>query len=463
MSKARRFKKAIAFDAPATVRGLATEILTKVESRKAYADILLDQALKTHVLSSQDRALLTELIYGTLRWRGRLDAELKDFLRRPLQQSDSFIRNLLRLSGYQFSFLHKIPDYAIVNEAVQLARSHGNEKVAGFVNGILRNFLREKGQLKKPNFKASPISEIASFWSHPEWLTERWIRYFGHDETEALLEANNEKAPLVLRVNLLRGDRAALLDRFHRAGIEASPTALAPQGIVIESRIGVEQLPGFQEGLFQVQSEASQLVTNLLDPKPGQRVLDACAAPGGKTTHIAEMINDKGEIVASDISASGLKKLEENCDRLKLKSIHTMKGDLSKSLDRFVREPFDRILVDAPCSGFGTLRSHPEIKWNRGEIDIKRLSELQKTILDGAAVYLKGGGVLVYSTCTLIEDENERIVEDFLARHGEFVLDDAADYLSEEAKSLTRGSYFMSLPSRHNTDGFFAVRMRKLM
>jgi 16S rRNA (cytosine967-C5)-methyltransferase len=455
-------RKATASESRETARGLAADILVKVETRKAYADVLLDQTLTAKNLSSQDRALLTELTYGTLRWRGRLDAHLAPLLRRPLQKTDPFLKNLLRLSLYQFIFLDRIPNYAAVNEAVELTKSRAGGKASGFVNGVLRNFLREAKQVAKPDLKESPINAVAEYWSHPEWLVEKWFRYFGATETEALLQANNQEAPLVLRTNLRHGTREGLLELFQSRSIQASPTPWSPQGITVQSKGLVENLPGFHGGSFQVQGEASQLVAYLLDPQPGERILDACAAPGGKTTQIAELMDDRGEVVATDVSAKGLKRLQENATRLRLESIRAFQADLSKPLSRSLSEPFDRILIDAPCSGFGTLRSHPEIKWNRGEADIKRLSVLQEKILVSAASYLKPGGVLIYSTCTLIDDENERVVKTFLQQQKEFVLDDATAYLPQPARSLVRGNYFMALPHKHNTDGFFAARMRKL-
>ena len=445
------------------VRKLATEILRKVDTRKAYADILLDHALRDGTLPVRDRSLLTEIVYGTLRWRSRLDAYLKPLTRRLLEDTSPFIRNLLRLTVYQLVFLNKIPDYAAVNEAVELAKARAGGRAGGFVNGILRNFLREEKQLAKPDLKSSPIYAFAEYWSHPEWLVQKWLDYFGSDEIEALLQANNDEAPLVLRANRCKGKRETLLKLLRSENVEASPAPWAPEGIIIQSRLPVDQLPGFDEGWFQVQGEASQLVTRLLDPKPGERILDACAAPGGKTTHIAELMEDIGEVIATDISERGLKRVRDNAERLGMKSIRTFRVDFSHGLPDSLNLAYDRILADAPCSGLGTLRSHPEIKWNRSESDIERLSRLQKKIMARAASYLKPGGVLVYSTCTLTEDENEKVAEDFLEQHKEFVLEDAAGYLPEQAKHLVRGSYFLALPHRHNTDGFFAARMRKVI
>lgn len=444
------------------VRQLASEILFKVDTRKAYADVLLDHSLKDAALSDRDRALLTELAYGTLRWRGKIDARLNLYLRSSLEDTDPFIRNILRVAFYQLIFLDKIPDYAAVNEAVRLAKAHGGDKVAGFVNAVLRSFLREKDRAAEPQRSNNWQASLAIEHSHPQWLVEKWLDYFGCDETVALIKANNEIAPLVLRVNSCRSSRKALLALLSKSGVSAVATRWSPVGISVKSSSPVNQLPGFQEGLFQVQGEASQLVSYLLSPEKGERVLDACAAPGGKTTHIAELMADTGELIALDKSEKGIEKIRENVARLGLASVCAAKTDVSLRLPVEFRSPYDRILVDAPCSGLGTLRSHPEIKWHRNETDIKRLSHLQENIVDRVVHYLKPGGVLVYSTCTLNKDENENIIEDFLEHHKEFVVDDASGYLPGDASSLVRGSHYMTLPHRHNTDGFFAARMRKV-
>ena len=445
-----------------SVRQLASEILFKVDTRKAYADILLDHSLKDAALSDRDRALLTELVYGTLRWRGKIDARLNPHFRRSLEDTDPFVRNLLRVASYQLLFLDKIPDYAAVNEAVQLAKAHGGNKVAGFVNAVLRNFLREKDDTVEPQPTNDRQATLANEHSHPQWLINKWLDYFGREETEALMRANNEIAPLVLRVNSCKSCREALLALLLKSGVSAVATGWSPVGISVKSSSPVNQLPGFQEGLFQVQGEASQLVSYLLSPEKGERVLDACAAPGGKTTHIAELMANTGEVIALDKSEKGIDKIRENAARLGLTSLRAAKADIRHPLPAEFRSPYDRILVDAPCSALGTLRSHPEIKWHRNESDIKRLAHLQKQIIDQVVHYLKPGGILVYSTCTLTQDENENVVEDFLQEHKEFVLDDAAGYLPRDASSLVRGSHYMTLPHRHNTDGFFAARMRRV-
>jgi 16S rRNA (cytosine967-C5)-methyltransferase len=446
----------------ASVRFFAAEILGKVDRQKAYADILLDQALKAGSLNQRNRALLTELVYGTLRWRGKIDAQLSQHLRQPLLKTDPLIRNLLRLTCYQLLFLDRIPDYAAVNEAVEVAKMHGGRKRSGFVNGVLRSFLRYEHRNDASATNDEPVKSIAVEYSHPEWLVQRWCEEFGVEPAQELMRANNDNAPLVLRVNTIKCSRDELLQRFSDAGVTAIATKRSPQGICVQSGGAVDSLPGFVEGLFQVQGESSQLVAFLLSPLPGERILDACAAPGGKSTHVAELMRDQGTVIAIDTSARGIEKICENAARLGLTSLRAQRADATRALSAFGHAPYDRALVDAPCSGLGTLRSHPEIKWQRGERDIERLSCLQSKILDHVAVYLKPRGVLIYATCTLTREENARNVERFLVRHAEFELQDAARYLPDSARHMVRDKYFEALPHRDNADGFFAARMRKV-
>lgn len=443
-------------------RELAVEILLKVEKKNAYADILLDHSLKKASLSSRDRALLTQLVYGALRWRGRIDWYLSQFLHRSLSGTNAYIRNLLRLTLYQLLFLDKVPDYAAVNEGVELAKRHGGARAGGLVNGVVRRILREKDKLPDPDPKDDAILYLSVRWSHPDWLVKKWLGYFGREETESLLKANNQESPLTLRANRLKGDRESLREKLRAGGFNAAPTRWSPQGIQLKSAGAADQLPGFQEGFFQVQGEASQLIGYLVDPQPGERVLDACAAPGGKTTHLAELMGDNGELIVTDISVKGLEKLKHNVQRLGLISVRPFAVDVSRGLTGALALPYDRILVDAPCSGLGTLRSHPEAKWQKDERDIRRLSKLQKKIVRRLSSYLKPGGILVYATCTLTREENEGVVEDFLDHERGFVLDNARDTLPREAKHMVSGKYFLALPHKHNTDGFFAARMRKV-
>lgn len=454
-------KKARSSAPPETARALAVDILDAVERRKAFADILLDRTLRAHELSAADRALLTELVYGTLRWRGRIDATLAQVTREAPEKMDGYVRNLLRVTLYQIFFLDRIPAYAAVNEAVETAKRRGGKGAAGFVNAIARRCLREKERLATSEESGEPMRRLAATWSHPEWLVRQWLDYLGAAETEALLQANNQPAPLIVRANRLKISRDDLIQNFTTAGLDAAAAPHAPEAIALRGASAVERLPGFAEGQFFVQSEAAQLVSHLLDPKAGERVWDASAAPGGKATHLAELMDDRGEVVATDIAPRGIARIEENVRRLGLKSVRPLAADAAGELTAELAQRYDRILADLPCTGFGTLRSHPEAKWQKGEEDVRRLSQLQRKILDRLAGYLKPGGVLVYSTCTLTRAENEDVIEDFLRRHEDYTLENAADFLPPGAKRTVRGKYFMTLPHRDDTDGFFAARLRK--
>ncbi|HWP57117.1 MAG TPA: 16S rRNA (cytosine(967)-C(5))-methyltransferase RsmB [Candidatus Acidoferrales bacterium] len=445
-----------------SARALALDVLLGVERQRAYADRLLEAALEKTPLDRRERALVTELVYGTLRWRGRIDWAAQQFLPAPLAEMKAALRTILRLTLYQVMFLSKIPAYAAVSEGVELAKRFGGTKQAALINAVARRVVREKGAIRLPSQEEDPVRHLAVAWSHPEWLVRLWMDYLPGEDIAALLEANNREAPVSLRVNSLTTTRAALLERLRAHGVRAALSRWSPVGLRLTAAGAVDRLAGFPEGDFQVQGEPSQLVGYLLDPQPGERVLDACAAPGGKTTHLAELMRDQGEIVALDLSSRGLEKLKENVQRLKLASVKIFRADATRELPKGCPRAYERILVDAPCTGLGTLRSHPEAKWHRAAGDIRRLAELQRTILKSVVRYLKPGGVLVYATCTLTPEENEGVVEGFLQSDKGMVLEDSASVLPEAATAMTRGKYFFALPHRHDTDGFFAARMRKL-
>ena len=442
-------------------RDLALDILVKVDQRRSYADTLLDSAFDQVNLERRDRALLTEMVYGTLRWRGRIDWVAEQFLSQPLSRMQPRLRNILRLTLYQVLFLSKVPAYAAVNEGVVLAKRSAGPRGGALVNAVVRKILREKESISFPSAEEDSVKRLAVIWSHPEWLVRLWQDYLPGEDIAGLLAANNREAFVTLRVNSMRADRNGLLKKLRAEGVTAVPSQWSPQGIKVRAASAVERLPGFPEGLFQIQGEASQIVGSLLDPQPHEIVLDACAAPGGKTTHLAELMTDQGEVVAMDVSDRGLEKLKTNVRRLGLASVRVFHADVTQGLPPGCPQTYDRILVDAPCSGLGTLRAHPEAKWQRKSLDIKRLAELQSRILQSVVRYLKPEGILVYATCTLTMNENESVVKEFLEREKGMILEDAGSVLPEDAKTMTWGKFFLALPHKHDTDGFFAARMRK--
>ncbi len=438
-------------------RVLAFRILLQVEEKGAFADLLLGERLGQSHLSVQDKALLTRLVYGTLAWQLRLDWTLSLLCRTPLERLDLEVKILLRLALYQLLFLSRVPSYAVVDTAVRLAKRIRRE-ASGLINAILRRAAREKDRLLLPDKAKDPIRYLAVLCSHPSWLVKKWIEELGEEETRALLEANNSKAPTTLRVNQLKTNREALITEMEKEGVAAKASSFSPLGVTVAGA-NPNELPGFSQGKFSAQGEASQLIPLLLEPQAGERVLDACAAPGGKTAEIAELMGNQGEIVALDIHPLGLTKVKENAQRLGLTIVHPQKKDASLISCRNFALPFDRILVDVPCSGLGTLRSHPEIRWRLREENVKNLAALQLKILQGVASLLKPAGILIYATCTLTNEENPEIIGHFLKAHPEFSMEPPSLPLLQDF--LDSQGFFRTFPHRQGLDGFFAARLRR--
>ena len=445
----------------ASARGIAWDILLAVE-RGRFADAELGRRLARGGLDPRDQALLTQLVYGTLAWQGWLDFLIRRCGRSP-DTIDLPIRVLLRLALFQLTKLSRIPEFAAVDTAVSLSKSFHKGAASGFVNASLRRFVREREHLTLPDPNSESAGDLALAWSHPRWLVEHWLAELGPADTRALLAADNEAAPTVLRVNRLRVEREELLTSLAAAGVSARPTQYAPHGIVLESGCDPSRLRGFAEGLFSIQGEASQLVTLLLGPKAQQRLWDACAAPGGKSTYLAELIGDEGHVLATDTNAKGLQSVRANALRLGLTCIDPTVADATR-LDTVVdpRALFDAVLVDAPCSGLGTLRQHPEIRWRRTAADLAALASRQRRLLDAVARRLAPRGALVYATCTIARVENERVIEEFLERQRDFSIVDPRPFLPPAAHALIDSAgVFRTFPHRHGLDGFFAVRLQR--
>ncbi len=450
--------------AKSSPRRAAVEILTRVDTTGAFAEPLLDEVLSGHVFPEpQDRGLLTQIVYGTLRMRGYLDWVIQSLCEKHSPTVSAAVRNILRTALFQVHFMDRIPAYAAVNEAVGLAKRTDPRSVP-FVNGLLRNAVRKKDEVPLPSGKRDPARWISVVHSHPLWLVKQWIRQYGMEETADLCRAGNEIPPLAARVNGLKATRREVMDELRAEGMEAAETPWSPDGLVLpHTGRPVRELSCWREGRITLQDEASQLIARLVAPQPGERILDLCAGAGGKTTHLAERADDRCEILAVDNSPEKLRELEANAGRLGTRSIRTRVADAAGDLGRDLDESFHRVLVDAPCSGLGTLRRNPEIKWRLGASDIPPLAALQGRLLDNAARCVApapGGGILVYSTCTLLKQENEDVVLDFLRRHGDFRLSREVGGIPPEL--LDPQGFFRTFPHRHNTDGFFAAVLRKV-
>jgi len=456
---------------PTLSRLLAVRVLERVDRVRAYADIALHYALAQSNLASADRALATELVYGTLRWRGRVDWQLQQALDRPLIEVEPLVLTTLRLGTYQILFSDRIPDTAAVDQAVSCARAVGADRATGFVNAVLRRISREKETVLPPTLEADPLAHLQHALSLPEWIATRWLADYGPEQAAALTQASNDPPPLTVRVNPLHTSREALLEGVRPDFPDAQPCRTASRGIVLGRKGNPGEDPRFLAGDYTVQDESSQLVVDLLDPRPGERILDACAAPGTKTTGIAECLAGDGCVLALDRNGQRLNLIARGIRRLGLAGVRTLVRDAKASLldlpDPEGGEPpeggvrFDRALVDAPCSGLGALRRNPDARWRVRPQDPGRLSEVQFGILGRVADVVRPGGTLVYSTCTVLREENEDVIARFLEARSDYRLAPRAELPQHLDEVLDERGLMHCYPHVHDRDGFFAARLER--
>lgn len=441
-------------------RRLAYETLQRLLGGSQHADQLIDNELSRGGLQGPDRGLYSELVFGVLRRQGTLDHYLAQVVEQPLERLQQPVLLLLRLGLYQLLYLDRVPAHAAVHESVELAKRFC-PKASGLVNGVLRNLLRRRDQLSLPDRQLQPEARLAAEYALPDWLARQWLQQLGPDGAAGLGAALLETPPLVLRINSLRTGRAAYLQRLAEAGIAAEPCRYSPEGVRLLERRAVPELPGFEDGLFVVQDEASQLVAHLLAPRPGERVLDACAAPGGKATHLAQLMQDRGTLLAADLNERRLRKVRETAQRLGLTCLQPLIGDLL-SPAYLQGQRFERILLDAPCSGLGVIRRNPEAKWRLTPAELERCATRQRLLLEQAAGLLQPGGILVYATCSTAVCEDEAVVDDFLSRAPEFVLEHGEALFPHWSDLFTADGCLRLWPHRHGSDGFFAARLKRI-
>lgn len=427
----------------ANPRALALEALERIETGKAYSHVLLNHMIANQKeMDERDVRLLTELVYGTIQYKRLLDFYLEPFIKKGFDRLDNWVKQLLRLSAYQIIFLERIPPHAAVNEAVKLAKKRGHVGIQGFVNAVLRNLLRHP--LRSLDEIADPVERLSVKTSHPTWLVKRWVSQYGFRLTEQICHANNERPRFTIRINRLKTNRETLKRQLSEAGYEVKETPVSPYGLTIANPGEITKSPLYRQGLFTIQSESSMLVSPLLNPQPGMKVLDACAAPGGKTTHLAELMDNTGQIIANDVHEHKLSLIQSLAARLGITIISLHHGDALQLAEHGWGQ-FDRILLDAPCSGFGVVKHKPDVKWSKTLDDIHHLAELQGKLLAAASRLLKEGGEMVYSTCTIDKRENEEQIEGFLNEHPQFrVL---------EMKRI--------FPQDFHSDGFFMAKLVK--
>jgi 16S rRNA (cytosine967-C5)-methyltransferase len=452
-----------------SARTIALSLLMESTKSEEGVDVLLDRALARCSFDSRERALTVELTYGVLRHLATIDWRLEPVLDKPLLRLPVAVQMTLRLGTYQLLFLDRIPQSAAVNESVSLARAFAGtvgRDWSGLVNAVLRGLLRHPPH-PWPSMDHDAAQALTVRYSVPGWLSRRWVERLGLASAEVACKEVSAAPPLTLRVNQLITTREALLERFGQAGIAAKPTNVSPFGIQIEEGGTVPSLPGFHEGAFYVEDEAAQLIPPLLDPQPGDIALDACAAPGGKSTHLADLMQNKGAIYAVDRKGARLDLLRSNCQRLRVLNVVPIIGDIREPREwvPMIGEPsVDRVLVDAPCSGLGVLRRHPEAKWRKDEQALSRHQALQCQILEAVAPCLRPGGVLVYSTCSTEPEENEDVIGRFCRAHAEFQRESVRPWLPTAAQEfVTEQGALSTMPNRFSMDGFYAARLRKTL
>lgn len=426
----------------------------------AYADVALDRVLSQANLNPSDRRLITELVYGSVRRMRSLDALIDQLATKKAEKQPPNLRAILHLGLYQLRYLNHIPPSAAVNSTVELAKKNNFSGLTGFVNGLLRQYIRlsitDNDPLKLPE---DPIQRLGILHSYPDWIIEVWLKEFGFVATEQLCIWLNQPPALDLRINPLLASIEQVETALQSTGISISRVPHLPQALRLTGSTGaIQNLPGFSAGWWTVQDSSAQLVSHLLDPQPGETIVDACAAPGGKTTHIAELMQDRGTIWACDRTASRLRKLKANCDRLQLHSIQICVGD-SRNFTHI--DTADRVLLDVPCSGLGTLHRHADARWRQTPASVAELAALQSELIAQAANFVKIGGVLVYATCTLHPQENEGIIRPFLENNPNWQIEPPLSN-SPCVSFATEAGWIKVLPYIHQMDGFFMVRLKKI-
>jgi len=450
---------------PFNARKSALDILNTLDKGHCTLDAILEEYFATaNPGSRQDRALIMALVYGVLRWRGRLDYLISHFSSTRFNKIDPVVLNILRLALFQIIYLDRIPDSAAVNTAVNLAKDSSMPWVAGYVNALLRRATREYQTVSLPDIKQNTVAAMAVRKSFPEWIIRKWLNRYGPENTALLCDSLNTIPPITVRANALKASRRKLVEALNSQTDRIKPTDYAPDGITfIRPATSIPEFGAFKAGWFQVQDEAAQLVTLLLNPQPGDTVLDACAGLGGKTGHIAQLMNNEGLVVALDVSESKLSRLNTEMRRLGTSIVSTFNHDLEQKLPQDILPAFDRILLDAPCSGLGVMRRNPDIKWRFSKRNLAKYKTRQLRLLENLGPLLKPSGILVYAVCSPEPEENEAVVNEFLKNHDELVISKEFGQLPDTlGAAVNVPGVFKSFPHLMQMDGFFAVRLQQI-
>lgn len=441
----------------AWARYIAVRLLSRFERSDSYLDKLLSHELNHNDLSPQDKALLTELVNGVIRWKGKLDWALTGFYNGDYQKCLNIVKNAMRVALYQIMFLNKIPVPAAIDESVEIIKNIQGDRTAGIVNGVLRNIYRNLDKIRYPDPEEDPVYYYSVIYSHPKWMVKRWIDRFGIEETEKLLIANNKKPPVTVRVNSLLSDVDKVKSIFDQNELSYVQSEYIPNSLVLSSpKFDLSQSELFKKGEITIQDVSASLAATLSAAKDGMTIIDLCAAPGGKSFLMAELMHNNGKVISIDKYSSKLSMIEDGAKRLGLDS--TINAMIEDARNIRMKEKADLVFVDAPCSGLGTLQKKPDIKWKRDIDDLADIVELQKEIIENAIRLVKPGGVLVYSTCTIEPEENTQIAQWILDNYSDFELDPADNYLPKE---VCKDGFMQTFPHLHNSDGAFAARFKR--
>ena len=448
----------------ADARHTALSVLNRLDQEEKTLDrILLELPQGEDYLSRRDRSLLIAMVYGVLRWRGRLDHVIAHFSNSPLGRIQPVVLNILRLGLFQIIFLDRIPVSAAVNTAVELTKQTQRSRAAGFVNALLRKAAVNYSNVPFSTFPQDPLAYLTTAQSIPEWLAKRWLKRLPAETIFTLTQSINTIPPITLRTHTLKTNRELLQRCLENQVEHLAPTLFAPDGVYIYNpKQSIQDLAAFKKGWFQVQDEAAQLVSLLLNPQPGETILDACAGLGGKTAHIAQLMQNQGTITALDNSPEKLRLLNAEMQRLGVSIVKTVREDLDRYPAKSASDCYDRILVDAPCSGLGVMRRNPDIKWNASAARLVRRSETQRRILTNLAARVKPNGILVYAVCSMEPEENEAVIQDFLKNQPDFVIDNALGKLPAAIRSSINSVFgFTTLAFIEHMDGFFLARLKR--
>jgi 16S rRNA (cytosine967-C5)-methyltransferase len=445
-------------------RSIAVELLDQVCSGDQTLDHLLRKAdHRIQGLRRSDRALLRILVFGVLRWQSRLDWIIAQLSNRPGKKIDPLVKILLRMGIFQIQFLDRIPDSAAVNTTVELAKKNRRKWAAGFINGVLRRAAARRVEPDWPDRRQDPAAYLSAYHAFPFWLIQRWLDRWGYEETERLCEAVNTIPDITLRTNTLRRLREDLLPHVQKEAKTVNRSLHSPESISLSSpHRPIAQWPSFQQGWFQVQNEAAQCVGHLVSPQPGQTAWDACAGLGTKTAHLAQLMENRGRILATDLSRNKLERLRLEMTRLGIGIVDTCPVDLLQSENIPITEKFDRILLDAPCTGMGVLQRNPDGKWRNDAATIQTNQRRQTALLENVAAHLKPGGLLVFAVCSFEPEENEGVIRGFLQKHPDFVIDHPRlEKVGDHGKLLSSEGFLKTFPHHHQMDGFFAAALKK--